>query len=86
MRRLTSDPAYNVMLGSAYFQRLLNKWDGNVPLAVASYNAGAGNVRKWVNAYGDPRGSIDVAPLDRADPVRRDPRLRPAGDREQRRL
>jgi soluble lytic murein transglycosylase len=53
--RLTSDPSYNVMLGSTYFARLLGQWDGNVPLAVASYNAGAGNVRKWVNRYGDPR-------------------------------
>ena len=53
--RLTSDPGYNVMLGSAYFQRLVDQWDGNYPLAVASYNAGAGNVRKWVRAYGDPR-------------------------------
>ncbi|MDQ3074103.1 MAG: lytic transglycosylase domain-containing protein [Pseudomonadota bacterium] len=53
--RLTTDPNYNVMLGSAYFQRLVNQWDGNYPLAVASYNAGAGNVRKWVRAYGDPR-------------------------------
>ena len=58
--RLTSDPSYNVMLGSAYFQRLVNMWDGNYPLAVASYNAGAGNVRKWVNAYGDPRGNVDI--------------------------
>jgi soluble lytic murein transglycosylase len=58
--RLYTDPSYNVMLGSAYFQRMLNSWDGNVPLAVASYNAGAGNVRKWVNAYGDPRGNVDV--------------------------
>ena len=58
--RLTTDSAYNVMLGSAYFARLLNQWDGNVPLAVASYNAGAGNVRKWVNAYGDPRNGTDV--------------------------
>jgi soluble lytic murein transglycosylase len=58
--RLYTDPSYNVMLGSAYFQRMLNTWDGNVPLAVASYNAGAGNVRKWVNAYGDPRGNVDV--------------------------
>ena len=58
--RLTSDPNYNVMLGSAYFQRMLNLWDGNVPLAVASYNAGYGNVRKWVNAYGDPRGQVDT--------------------------
>ena len=55
--RLTSDPAYNVMLGSYYFQRMLNQWGGSYPLAVASYNAGAGNVRKWVNAYGDPRSS-----------------------------
>jgi soluble lytic murein transglycosylase len=39
---------------------MLNMWDGNVPLAVASYNAGAGNVRKWVNANGDPRGRVDV--------------------------
>jgi soluble lytic murein transglycosylase len=53
--RLMSDPAYNVMLGSAYFQRLVNQWDGSYPLAVASYNAGAGNVRKWVRNYGDPR-------------------------------
>ena len=58
--RITRDPSYNVMLGSAYFQRMLNMWDGNVPLAVASYNAGYGNVRKWVNAYGDPRGRVDT--------------------------
>ena len=58
--RLYTDPNYNVMIGSAYFERLLNMWDGNVPLAVASYNAGYGNVRKWVNAYGDPRGRVDV--------------------------
>jgi soluble lytic murein transglycosylase len=55
--RLTGDPAYNVMLGSAYFARLLDTWDGNVPLAVASYNAGAGNVRKWVRNNGDPRNT-----------------------------
>jgi soluble lytic murein transglycosylase len=55
------DADYNVMLGSAYFQRMLNTWDGSVPLAVASYNAGAGNVRKWIDAYGDPRsGRVDM--------------------------
>ena len=59
--RLMSDPAYNVMLGSAYFQRMLNTWGGNVPLAVASYNAGAGNVRRWVNNHGDPRqANVDI--------------------------
>jgi soluble lytic murein transglycosylase len=55
--RLTSDAAYNVLLGSAYFQRLVDQWGGSYPLAVASYNAGAGNVRKWIRAYGDPRGA-----------------------------
>jgi soluble lytic murein transglycosylase len=61
LSRLTSDPAYNIMLGSSYFGTLLNQWGGNVPLAVASYNAGAGNVRKWVRAYGDPRmGGVDI--------------------------
>lgn len=58
--RLISDPGYNVMLGSAYFQRMLNIWNGSVPLAVASYNAGSGNVGKWVRRYGDPRGEVDV--------------------------
>jgi soluble lytic murein transglycosylase len=58
--RLISDPNYNVMLGSAYFQRMLNIWDGNVPLAIASYNAGSGNVGKWVRQYGDPRSQVDV--------------------------
>lgn len=58
--KLITDPAYNVMIGSAYFQRMLNIWNGNVPLAVASYNAGSGNVGKWVRQYGDPRGQVDV--------------------------
>jgi soluble lytic murein transglycosylase len=58
--RLLSDPSYNVMIGSAYFQRMLNTWNGSVPLAVAAYNAGSGNVRKWINTYGDPRGQVDM--------------------------
>jgi soluble lytic murein transglycosylase len=58
--RLISDPSYNVLIGSAYFNRLLNNWNGSVPLAVAAYNAGSGNVRKWINRYGDPRGQVDT--------------------------
>ncbi|MCA1653312.1 MAG: lytic transglycosylase domain-containing protein [Sphingomicrobium sp.] len=59
--RLTSDASYNMQLGSAYFARLVSYWGGNYPLAVASYNAGAGNVRKWVVANGDPRQpGVDV--------------------------
>ena len=58
--RLLTDPSYNVMLGSSYFQHMLDVWGGSVPLAVASYNAGSGNVSKWVRRYGDPRGKVDV--------------------------
>jgi len=58
--RLITDPNYNVSIGSAYFQHMLDVWGGNVPLAVASYNAGSGNAGKWVRQYGDPRGQVDV--------------------------
>jgi soluble lytic murein transglycosylase len=55
MGRLTRDPDYNIMLGSSYFAQLMDQWGGYAPLAIASYNAGTGNVRKWVAANGDPR-------------------------------
>lgn len=58
--RLITDPNYNVSIGSSYFQHMLDIWGGNVPLAVASYNAGSGNAGKWVRQYGDPRGRVDV--------------------------
>lgn len=67
--RLLSDPNYNVLLGSAYFQRMLDTWGGSVPLAVASYNAGPGNVRKWIRAYGDPRGNLDMIRWIEAIPI-----------------
>ncbi len=56
---LTSDTRYNVQLGSSYFQRIFGIY-GSYPLAVAAYNAGPGNVNKWLAANGDPRsGGID---------------------------
>ena len=52
---LTSDTDYNIQLGSGYFQRMLSYYGGSYPLAVAAYNAGPGNVNKWIRANGDPR-------------------------------
>lgn len=52
---LTGDPNYNILLGSTYYSNLVDAWAGNHVLAVASYNAGSGNVRKWITANGDPR-------------------------------
>ena len=55
---LTADPQYNIQLGNSYFQRMYNNY-GSYPLAVAAYNAGPGNVNKWLRDNGDPRtGSI----------------------------
>ncbi len=59
--RLTSDPGYNMQLGAAYFGRIMDMFGGNYVLAIAAYNAGPGNVRKWIAQYGDPRsGGVDV--------------------------
>lgn len=57
---LISDPAYNMRLGDGYFGRMMDYFGGSYPLAVAAYNAGPGNVNKWLRANGDPRnGSVD---------------------------
>lgn len=58
---LNSDITYNIQLGSTYFQRMLRYYEGSYPLAVAAYNAGPGNVNKWLARNGDPRtGNIDI--------------------------
>ena len=58
--RLTTDTGYNTQLGSSYFQRIFGIY-GSYPLAIAAYNAGPGNVNKWLRANGDPRtGAIDM--------------------------
>ena len=57
---LTTDPNMSIMLGSSYFQRVFANY-GSYPLAIAAYNAGGGNVNKWLRANGDPRsGAVDM--------------------------
>ncbi|MDO6586570.1 lytic transglycosylase domain-containing protein [Salipiger sp. 1_MG-2023] len=59
--RLTSDPAYNATLGSTYLASLAKRFDGNIVMMAAGYNAGPGRPIRWMDAYGDPRnGEIDV--------------------------
>ncbi len=60
---LTRDAGYNLTLGDAYFRRMLAYYNGSYPLAVAAYNAGPGNVNKWLAANGDPR-RFDVDWID----------------------
>lgn len=57
---LTGSPSYNIRLGDAHFARLMDRYNGAYPLALAAYNAGPGRVSQWLRLNGDPRtGSID---------------------------
>lgn len=70
MASLTTDTDYNIRLGSSYFQRMLSYYGGSYPLAVAAYNAGPGNVNKWLRANGDPRTSgVDMLEWVEAIPI-----------------
>lgn len=63
LERLTTDPAYNAQLGAAHLDELLQNWRGSLILTFAAYNAGGGNVRKWIESHGDPR-MPGVDPID----------------------
>ena len=51
------EPVTNIEIGTMHLKRLIGIFGGEVRLAVASYNAGEGNVAKWRRAA--PRKPID---------------------------
>jgi peptidoglycan lytic transglycosylase len=42
------DPEPNIHIGSAYLKEVMNRYDNNVVLASAAYNAGPQRVRRWL--------------------------------------
>lgn len=42
------DPETNIQIGCWYIARLLKQYNQNTELALAAYNAGSGNVSKWL--------------------------------------
>ena len=53
--KLTVDKTYNLKLGQAYLESLIDDFDGSYILALAGYNAGPSRSNAWIKAYGDPR-------------------------------
>ncbi len=60
---LLTKPNYAIQLGTVELGGLLQDLSGSLVLAIAAYNAGPTNARKWVSLNGDPRsGKVD--PID----------------------
>lgn len=47
------DPEFNIMAGSRYLAAQAKRYEGDWRLALAAYNAGAGNVNRWLAEDGD---------------------------------
>ena len=53
--RLTTDPEYNINLGSHYIAGLILEYDGAYPFAIAAYNAGPKRVKYWKRINKNPQ-------------------------------
>jgi soluble lytic murein transglycosylase len=42
------EPQANVVLGAAHLKDLMERFDSQLPLALAGYNAGPGAVQRWL--------------------------------------
>ncbi len=62
------NPESNIRLGTWYLAYLLRQFDGDVARAVAAYNGGPGNLRRWT-AHGVP-GPADLPALLRSPETR----------------
>ena len=63
------DPETNIHIGCWYLRYLLDMYEGNLPTALAAYNAGLGNVSKWlVNPeYSKDGENLDSVPYTETD-------------------
>lgn len=61
-------PDCNICIGAYYLSHLAESY-GNIELAVAAYNAGTGNVKKWLNdtSLTDGNGGLNIIPFDETD-------------------
>lgn len=69
--RLTDEWRYNAKLGANYLAGLAGKFNGNVVMMAAGYNAGPNRPISWMEKYGDPRsGKPDIVDWIEAIPFK----------------
>lgn len=59
------DPETNIRIGTWFLSTLFKEFDGNLDLVLAAYNAGSGNVNKWLNneKYTDEKNNLTIIPF-----------------------
>lgn len=65
-RSYVFNPKINIKLGQYYIGYLLEEFNGNLIYSICAYNAGPGNVKKWIargNAKGGPVEFIESIPF-----------------------
>lgn len=63
------DPEINIRVGTWYIKKLMQEFDNNLDLVLAAYNAGSGNVSKWLQnrEYSDDGSSLDRIPFEETE-------------------
>ncbi|MBQ4647228.1 MAG: transglycosylase SLT domain-containing protein [Candidatus Gastranaerophilales bacterium] len=54
------NPNENIKIGLKYFNYLVEQFNGNEYLAILAYNAGPGNIKKWLNDVSIKSSEIDI--------------------------
>lgn len=54
------DPKINIRFGCYYFSKLLKDFDNNLYCALAAYNGGEGNVRKWMTIDTNGKRTLSI--------------------------
>lgn len=67
-QRLKTDGALNLQLGRTYFRQMATRYDGNIVLAAAAYNAGPGNGDRW-RAEAESRFGVNYTPAQLASVI-----------------
>ncbi len=59
------DPETSIKMGCYFLRYLIDKYDGNINTALAAYNAGIGNVAKWLEdeQYSDDGENLKSIPF-----------------------